>query len=701
MRFFRAAGPILFIGASVLPATLTSAVRADAATSTTQPAAATQPGVEFQRDIQPIFAARCESCHGPEKQRGGLRLDSHNAILKGGTDGPVVTAGSSAKSLLIQLVTGQDPDRPMPPKGDRLTERQIALLKAWIDAGAAGGSQGPASQPASAAKGQADSNIDPTFEWATSDASEQFALRRRERLKKLPAPPSPPQVSSEAFNEIDRFIIGAWQKANLPQAAAPPLLCSDATFLRRVYLDLIGRVPTLAETRQFLDSNDRDKRKKLVDTLLARNDEYAAHWTPFWEEALTSSPYTVVGGIPSRGDHQKWIFDSFKENKPYDVMVAELLDPRMPGHRPVVLQDIYGKPVQVGYVLNITHEYTIQTAANVGQVFLGTGMKCASCHSHFENTEWPQQRFLSFASLFNPNDLEVIRCEKKSGKFATAQYAFEIPGLPDKIPADLDGRLHYLTLAMVDPLNPRFAPAIVNRLWKRYIGLGLFEPADDFRLEYPPTHPELLTWLAHDFMTHDYDLKHTIRMILTSRTYQLEFNPVLEDHFDVAKRKDMRFYRSPSLRRLTAEEVIDSVRAIKEQTLTGDTRLYKKIEATALTRALGRPPSRNEVSTCRAEDVAVVQSLELLNGQEFYKLVYSSDALGQLIKDLPADQRIQTLYLAVYNRPPTSPERELVRTFMKDAPASQPGENPTSSDAPGVRDTLWAMLAGPEFQYIY
>lgn len=257
-------------------------------------------------------------------------------------------------------------------------------------------------------------------------------------------------------------------------------------------------------------------------------------------------------------------------------MVAELIDPLMPGYQKPIISEPNGKRVVTAFVQNETHNDTVLTAANTAQVFLGTGMKCASCHSHFLNKEWPQVRFMAFAGMFATNDIELIRCEKKSGQIIAARFPFELPGVPDNMPKNVDERLHRLTQLLVDPTNPRFAKTIVNRLWKRYIGIGLFAPIDDFRLDQPPSHPELLDWLADDFIRHGYDLKHTIRLILTSRTYQLRYDPELEDHFDVTKPTVARYYRSPSLRRLTAEELIDSIRVATSQSLEAKKRLYLK-----------------------------------------------------------------------------------------------------------------------------
>ena len=251
------------------------------------------------------------------------------------------------------------------------------------------------------------------------------------------------------------------------------------------------------------------------------------------------------GGILTHGDYRQWLLDSFAKNRPYDVMVAELLDPSMPSRKGAETKDVLGTDYTIEYVRNEDHTATLQTAANVGQVFLGTSMKCASCHDHFENNEWPQDRFLGFAGLFAPSDLEHIRCELKSGKTVAASFPFELPGAVEQVPNDLPGRLHFVAQAVVDPANPRFAKTIVNRLWKRYLGIGLFEPADDFRLDTPASHPELLEWLANDFVEHDCDLKHTVRLILTSRTYQLRYDAAGKTISRLARRTSRAIFARP------------------------------------------------------------------------------------------------------------------------------------------------------------
>ena len=242
----------------------------------------------------------------------------------------------------------------------------------------------------------------------------------------------PPKVKSPAFNPIDQFIAAKWEQAGSKDVKRSPRLCSDTVFLRRVYLDLIGVIPTVAEAKKFLNDSSPDKRAKLVDELLARNEDYAANWTPFWEDALASADVDKRGGIATHGNYRNWIYQSFLENKPYDVMVAELIDPLMPGYQKPIISEANGKRVLTAFVQNETHNDTVLTAANTAQVFLGTGMKCASCHSHFLNKEWPQARFMAFAGMFASNDLELIRCEKRSGQYHPGQISLRPPRYPGR-----------------------------------------------------------------------------------------------------------------------------------------------------------------------------------------------------------------------------------------------------------------------------
>ncbi len=396
------------------------------------------------------------------------------------------------------------------------------------------------------------------------------------------------------------------------------------------------------------------------------------------------------GGIPTHGNYRTWIQSSFEANRPFDVMVAELLDPTMPRRKRADAQEILGATYSIEYVRNDTHADTVETAANVAQVFLGTSMKCASCHDHFENAEWPQRRFLAFAGLFAAHDLEQIRCDVRSGKTVPSQFPFEIPGDSAEVPSELHARLHRVAQDVVDPANPRFAKTFVNRLWKRYLGLGLFEPVDDYRLDVTVSHPELLDWLAYDFVAHGCDVQHTMRLILTSGTYQSRYNASLEDRFDANNPAEPRKFRSPTLRRLTCEQFLDSVRIATTDRLGTEERAYLDARSTPLTRALGRPASRNQISTSRPDDVAVVQSLELMNGKELQDLIDRATLLEKPIRKTDFPRVVDRVYRSVLSRPPTNEEKRLAQAFL--TAAVVPAE--------GVKDLMWTLLCSPEFQYL-
>lgn len=201
----------------------------------------------------------------------------------------------------------------------------------------------------------------------------------------------------------------------------------------------------------------------------------------------------------------------------------------------------------------------------------------------------------------------------------------------------------------------------------------------------------MLDWLAYDFLQHGCDLKHTIRTILTSRTYQLAYAAAAEDHFDASLPDNPpRYFRSPSLRRLSAEQLLDSFRLAATGELSHEQRTFLDGRSTALMRALGRPVSRNEASTSRAEDVSVIAALELLNGGELNELVVRADSGELKIAQRDPTRAVNNLYRAVLSRPATSEERRQGTSFLKSA----------SSLAEGISDMKWVLLCCPEFQYI-
>ncbi len=644
-----------------------------------QPAPGSEP-VSYARQIRPILELKCYECHDEQERESGLVVTSLAGLLAGGdAAGPAIVPGRPDDSPIIGYLTGAL--RPRMPRNYRpLPDEQIDLFRRWIAEGAAddggvAGVDGPSELETAGVpellptKGDSDRAARIETALFGEDAEGLFVLRRELRLARLPKAAPPPDAHPESDNPIDGFIAARWREAGLPEASAPPPLVDDATFLRRASLDVIGVIPEPGEVAAFVADTSPGKRAAAVDRLLARSEDYAAHWTPFWEEALGSQTTRLQGGIATRGNYREWIFRQMADNVPFDVFAASLIDPQMPRHKPSTEVAPNGKRLRIGYVLNNTPTDAIQTAANVAQVFLGTSMKCASCHNHFSNDEWPQSRFIAFAGLFTEGDLELVRCEKRTGQYVEARFPFALPGMPEAPATTEKARLHRVGLLLTDPANPRFARAIVNRLWRRYIGLGLVEPIDDFRLDRPASHPALLDWLADDFMRHGYDLKHTIRLILTSRTYQHRYDAARADVFDVQKPDEPRYFRSPRLRRLTAEQFIDSVRLVANGSLDRKQRIYLDRISTALTRALGRPASRNEISTARSEEVPVLTALELMNGPELNYLVYESPVLAraaaQTRSPADAERAIEDLYRRALGRAPRPEERRLALAYVR------------------------------------
>lgn len=543
-----------------------------------------------------------------------------------------------------------------------------------------------AAQPPVAGGAAADPIAATTPLFAPGDEAALIA-RRKLRAALLPKPPAVPDVAEAGANPIDCFLLAA-QFKDEPDSEAWAL-CTDSAFVRRVYLDLIGVVPRLEESARFLADTSPDRRAKLIDELLARSGDYADHWTTFWEDALASTPNPSNGGMATHGNYAAFVQKAFAENRPFDVFVAQMLDPALPGYKKPESGGTTGGTVRAHLVLNASRTDTLQTAAAVSQVFLGTAMKCATCHNHFENLEWPQTRFYAFASYFGPSDLEVVRCEAKTGKVIAPSFPFPIPGAPGAAPMSENDRMTRVAQLLTDPFNERFAGTTVNRLWKRYLGLGLIEPADDWRAEWPASNPSLLAWMSDDLIKHGFDLKHTIRLIMTSRAYQAAYDPSLEEFFDIGEPRAPRYFRTPSLRRLTAEQLVDSIRVAMTQNLDPKTRLLRANESTGLARSLGRAATRNEVSTGRSSETSVVQGLELLNGGELAGLLKSGPLVDRAVACKSGAEAASLIYRALLCREPSEAEAAAVAAYLG-----------ASVTADGVQDVLWAVVSGPEFQFI-
>lgn len=521
---------------------------------------------------------------------------------------------------------------------------------------------------------------------ATPATETTWRQRVRAEIATLPKPPAPPAGTAE--NPIDAFLADWWKRQSLPA----PALSDDAAFVRRAHLDVVGLLPDNEAVRAFLDNPSPAKRAELVDRLLSDRLAYAEHWMTFWSDLLRNDETSYIA--VTRHPVTQYLFRSLTENRPYDEFVAELLNPRDPAAAGFV------KGIDWTFSSSVSDVPPMQAAQVSAQAFLGVNLKCASCHNHFDK-EWRLDQSWGYASFFSDRNLQPHRCDKPRGEPAAPRFLFDGLGevSPQSQPAE---RLAAVSVMVTRPKNPRFARAVVNRLFKALIGQGLIDATDDLdgRTAF---HPELLDWLAHDFMAHDYDLKHTLRTIATSRLYQMR--PADGPRFAGGSEKEPPFV-GPRLRRMTAEQFLDAVCCVtghwpQGPTLAADVpnprlRHWRRKEPGKLATVLGRP-NRELVVSQRPDDATMLQALELVNGDVLAR--YLSDGAKTLLesdlgKTAEAKQVADVLCLRALARPAT-PEEVAAAGELIGTPTQ-----PAAGRQAGWEDLLWMLFMSPEFQYL-
>jgi hypothetical protein len=536
------------------------------------------PTVDYDRQVHPLLAAKCHSCHSQEKRSGGLSLGTLRDTLDGGRSGATVKPGNSAGSLLVARLTGEAKPR-MPLGSTPLTEEEIALVRTWIDQGARAT---PTSAPA-------------TPKWEAPLTLERPAV-----------PAAPSGAGWKNWNRpVDRFVSAYLAKHNIPEP--PPV--SDALFARRVSLDITGLLPSPDELAAFVSDITPNKQEKLVERLLADNRKYAENWISFWNDLLRNDEgVSYYSETASRKSITPWLLSSLENNLPYNQFVSKLLNP-------VAASDPDGFLIGVNWrgTVNASQTPAMQAAQNTAQIFLGINLKCNSCHDSFIS-RWKLKDAYGLASYFSvESKLQLFRCDIAQDQYA--EPAFLYPEL-NRPPASstLADRHAAAAAIFLDPRNGRLPRTVVNRIWERMTGRGIVENPDE--MDGEPWNPELLDWLAADFVEHGYDLKHLIATIATSQTYRM---PSVAHTGDAPR--DYVF-RGPEVRNLTAEQFADAIGAI-----TGEWHVYQPpggkpgvytrewhVAASPLTRALGRP-IRDQVYSGRETQATTLQALELVNGE--------------------------------------------------------------------------------------
>jgi hypothetical protein len=506
--------------------------------------------------------------------------------------------------------------------------------------------------------------------------------------------PLPSKVDAAVYEKLPRknFIDGhVWDKLKLLNIT-PSEDASDATFHRRAFFGIIGRLPTPEETLAFLKSSDPLKRDKLVERLLER-PEYGDFWANKWADLLRPNPYHV--GIKATYSYDLWIREQFRQNKPYDQFVREL----------ITAQGSTFKNGAVVFYRNRRQPEEI--APMVSQLFLGVRLDCAKCHQH-PSEKWGQNDFYSFAAFFGRlgrkgtgisapiSGSEEYFFVKDAGQVLHPLTNEVMPptlllGKPLEIPEGTDPRA-VLAEWVTSKENPFFAKVIVNRVWADLMGRGLVDPVDDIRDTNPPSNPALLDALAADFRKNGHDLKKLIHTIATSYAYGLSSIPNERNVGDT--RNHSRHYRV----RLRAECLLDAIsdvtgvaekfdamptgaRAVQAWTVRFDSKFLD---------SFGRPDPNQDPPCERTSDTTVVQALHLMNAPGLSAKITSETGRAAKLaaaKKAPAEI-VDELYLRTYCRPPTDEERAAcLARFAK----------PGVSLRTATEDLMWALMNTPEF----
>lgn len=669
--------------------------------------------MELNMQVKTILAHNCYKCHGPEKIKGELRLDSKKMIFKGGKDGPVIVAGDPLHSDLYRRISLPSNHKDvMPSKGKKLSEGDIATIKFWIQKGA------------------------PWPEGNDKEANYRVA-------KMEPRNPPLPPATASLQNPVDLWVNEYFKKNKISWAA----LVDDKIYLRRIYLDIIGLLPAPDDVNNFIKDTRPDKRSVWVRQLLNRNDDYAMNWLTFWNDALRND-YTGTGYITGgRFDISNWLYQSLKTNKPYDVFVKELVSPGKESKG--FIQGIKWRGV-----INASQRTEMQAAQNVSQVFFGLNLKCASCHNSFIS-DWKLDDAYGFANIFADSSLEINRCDKPSGKFTTAKMLWkELGTINSAAPAAVKQK--QLADIMVQPADGRLYRTIVNRIWAQLMGRGIVEPVD--LMDNEPWSQDLLDWMAFNFQQNKSDIKELIYLIATSKTYQLPSVGFKESSQVIVK--DYKF-KGMVRRRMTAEAFADAVstvvapvfpdslvkfnpfanpvvekpvikKAVSQKAIAKSAAAKKaaekKAEAERLAAkklaeekwaadraiaenlvaeksillypraslvmsnsfltALGRP-NRETVSTSRESQANLLQALELTNGERF-NTTLKTGAENWKKKYGESNVIIKEIYRKALGREPQQKEFRVAKQMLGPSPGIE-----------AIQDLFWAVLLLPEFQIIY
>lgn len=691
------------------------------------------PPVDFANDLLPLFSKLgCNGggCHGKASGQNGFKLSvfgfdksaDFEALVKEGR-GRRMFAANPDSSLLLKKATGSVPHGG----GQRLKagSAEYEVFRAWIQQGM------PFEQPGSptlvrltvspvervmeisspqqilATAHYSDGSVRDVTEaagYATNATLIAEADRRGlVRTGQVPGEAAitvhymgqvasvqvrvPRSIPATPFdfpsqNDIDNLIVAKLRSMRL----VPAELADDATFLRRLYLDTIGTLPSSEEVREFLADPNPTKRAVWIDRVLQR-PEYADYWALIWSDILLVDRQK----LGERGAYElhHWLREQFVRNRPYDAWVAELVT--------ATGNSGTNGPANLFRAVETPEEL----ARTVSQAFLGVRMECAQCHHHpFE--KWSQEDFYGLTGFFNGIERKPI-APGRVFVYHSGLKETRIPVSNQLVPTrPLDGKV--FTETGVDPRrtlahwlvaseNPWFSRVIANRLWKHYLGRGLVEPEDDLRSTNPATNEPLLTRLAEHMVASKFDLKASMRLIANSRTYQLA------SATNATNSDDEQNFSHHYVKRLPAEVLLDAIGKVtgEAESFPGRPRGTRAIELwdnrlpSYFLEIFGRPERTSPCECGRSSEPTMSQALHLMNAPEIEtKIASATGRVARLVQSASSDAAIvDDLCLAALGRLPREPERLIAEKLFASANRQQAAE-----------DFLWSLLNSYEFLFI-
>lgn len=617
----------------------------------------------WEKEVRPILAKHCLECHNSWEASGKLDLESLGPLLKGGMSGSTIDREHPDKSLLLEVLPA-DAKRHMPPEG-QLDSNQIAVLHRWVH---------------TLAKTEAPTPVVSPKETSVSTAKDLESTG-------IPRGVNPTLV-------IDLLLESQWKKEGLE----PSPMASDEAWIRRVSLDLIGRIPTDSERKLFIESNDSLKRARWIDQLLA-TEEHAEFMASWWDAMLIGRT-----NVPQakRGHQMGWhtyLKNAVQVNKPWNEIVRDL---------------VLAKPSDASdrgavWYLYARKDKHQDIAEAVSRDLFGVRIDCAQCHDHPLASEIEQKHYWGLVAFFNrsknvdtpqgprisesaiggfseytnirgksaPNELVFLNSERideaRPAKDVKEEDRDELYWNPKEgEPKEPKFSRRRVFAEKVVAEHPLVARAFVNRMWGWMFGRGLVHPIDAMDSFHPCSHPELLAWLSRDFEEHGYDVRRLIRSMAMSRAYQLESK--------ASSNVDPKYFSYYLTKPLVAESFYRSL-----QTSLGlDEKEWNVLEKRiAIQQLFPDVLAEESLST-------VAQGLWLSNGESISRAVSveSSEWLRQVASLDPSSEKVRTLFRRILGRVPTEDEQEACQAYLEKTPGNK-----------GVEGLVWSLVTSAEFRF--